>query len=449
MSYFISSSKFRQNLELQSELVLRQVWRMQLYNNFVDFANVQPTEKGVEYVQPIGHKLEMENARTVDKPIVVYQDFKSKGGTDMQILVKRLKHPKPIIGDDTVQGKEEVPEWVYQNLRVNTITFAIRTKAGHFQELSYKRILKDVINARPELTDITARYINSALIKYALFYGVSFELAQSALNFGRGLPTSAHPNIYTGVSGWVSYNPTTDTYTNLPGTAGYELDVETAINSLNPSTPAHTFSTALVDKMSVLIPDKRILPCVKIGGQDFYLWIITSAQKHQLFQDNKFREIATTILPREKDPFTNFLVNNQAFAYRGFVFLTDIEGWGAHTNANPNGYSPAPPAGKVMWGPQYKGNEKYFTLIKNRDHSTYQCSVILGKRAVNLGLAMPPTFAVEKWDYERNEGVALVNAWGAERASQYDSDNRYGNGAGAFVEDTGSALVVTASPAVV
>jgi hypothetical protein len=443
MSYFFSNPQFRQNLEIQAELVLKQVWRTQLYTNLVDFANIKPTEKGVEYVMPLGQKLEMENARIVDKPVVVYQEFKRKeGGTNMQIPVKRTSFPKPILGDDTIQGKETTPEWVYQTLRVNAVSHAVKTRAGYFQEQTYKSILSDIINARPELTDIVGRYINTALIKYALFYGASFELVRPSIEFGRGVSTMAHPNIYTPVSGWVSYNPVTDTYTNLPGTAAYELDVESAVNSINPSNVNHQFNTALVDKMSTLIPDKRIMPCINIGGQGYYLWIITSAQKHQLFGDSKFKEIAQTIIPREKDPFNNFLINNQAFAYRGFIFLTDIEGWGAHTNANPQGWSSVP-AGKVMWGAEYKSGEKDFTIIKNRDHSVYQCSVILGKRAINVGLAMPPKFVTETWDYGKNEGVALINMFGAERASQFDSDNRYGLGAGSFVEDTGSAIVIT------
>lgn len=444
------------NITLQQEKMNRQIWKIQLYNRLVGFANMTPQESGAKYVTPIGlgdkgnSLIPMSEAKGVDAPINVFTDF-SERGTDMQLPRKRKKFGKPSFGDDTLQGRGESFKWVYDYLRVNKIKDAIATKAGDMSEQAYKKFLPDLVGqARPELTDKFAMYINTAMIKDSIFYGKSYELRLATTAYGRALTAISNPNMYVPGSalGWVSYNIGSDTYNNLPGSAGYETDVETALNSLTDTASKH-FTPELVDKMRFLLPQKRIMPTVTIGGNRYYLWIITSRQAKQLTASTAWKQMAREILPREKDNYNNWLFNGALGIYNGFIFLEDMDGWGAHTNANPGGYVTAPTAGVPVYGPEDTVNSAgEWNKIKGIDTSNFQMSVILGSQAVNFGMAKKIWFTDEIWDHNQKSEVGAHFIAGAERVDDFDTDNQLGGGAGAFVEHTGSAVVGTYSPSV-
>jgi hypothetical protein len=448
MSQIFFEDTIRANVELRAEKMYRQIWKEQPYLRFCKFVNRDVAEKGVVEVSPIGNMLDMKRVAPAKDPINVFEDFsKGDGGTDMMIPVKRTKLGRFTFGDDTLQGKGEGTAFVYQSIRVNEISKAVSVKSGHYSELVYKKYLPDLVGqAQPELTDLFRRYINTAMVKYALFNGKSYELSLPSTSYGRGLTEISHPNMYVPGTGWVSYNALTDTYTNLPGTANYESDVETAINSL-ANTSAYHFNCALIDKMASLLPQKRILPSVNIGGNDYYVWMISSAQKYQLRRDPDWREVATTVLPREEDPFKNWLLQGCIGAYGGFLFFEDIDAWSAHTNTYPDGYITTPTSGYPTYGPEDTGADN-FELISKRDGGPRSCSIILGQQALNVGIAKRISFTEEIWDHQRKKEIGAYMIAGAERPDQFDSDNQLGGGANAFVENTGSAMVVTYSPLV-
>lgn len=431
--------------QLQSRLMQLQIWYNQLYTRMIKFANrIGGGQVKEDSILPMGAGTELSNVRGADGIINVFEDFK-ESGTDLQIPIKRRKHGWFVHGDDTLQGKGADSEWVYQTLRVAAVADAINTKRGHFSEQTYKRYKQAIDNARPELGERLSRYINNAMIKYALAYGASYELLRTTANGGRGLSAISHPNMYVAGVGWVSYDLATDVYTNLPGTANYEIDVETAINS-SGTTSAYQMSTDLVDKMAMYAPMKRIDQPIIIAGNPYYIWVVGSQSKYQLFNDTKFRSLAETVIPREQDPMKNMLINAALCAYKGFLFVEDNQCYGAHTNANANGWLTAPSAGTLGYGPEIISTSATFGIIKNRDNSRKQLSYILGKGALNLGIAKQVEITDENWDHKRKSEMGSNWIAGCELANQFDSDNFLGNGAGAFAENTGSIAIITDSP---
>src|SRR3990167_4725844 len=165
MGTFYVPTSVASNITLQAEKMGRQIWRAPyIYNRLVGFANMTPSESGVKYVTPIGlgnkgnGLIPMSEAKGIDAPINVFQDFSNKG-TDMQLPMKRMKFGKPSFGDDNLQGRGEVAKWIYQYLRINKIKDAVATKAGDMSEQAYIKFLPDLVGqARPELTDKFARY---------------------------------------------------------------------------------------------------------------------------------------------------------------------------------------------------------------------------------------------------------------------------------------------------
>lgn len=438
------SELVRSNLELQSNMMLLQASRANIWTIMWDFVNREPKEAGVTWVKPIGSEAQrMEYVRNTTAPVAVYEDF-SAGGTNMQIPIKLTDKSRWLFGDSPKQGTGYDPKWAYKYLHINEIAKVRRTFSGHYSEQAYKKFLKQLSNARPELEDHLARYLAFAGICYTLHYGKSYELLLSSTSYGRGLTAVSHPNMYVAGVGWVAYDYASDTYSTLPGVSGgaYEGAVETAVNSLTDVSACH-MSFALMDKMKVMLNKKRLMPTVKLGGKDFFVWIMTSQQIYQLQQDEMWEKLVTKILPRETDPSKNWLINAMTGIYNGFVIVENNQGWGVHTNTNVHGYVTAPTSGYPEYGPEDTGND--FAVAWNDDPSPRQTSFILGQRAIDVGIAKKPFFEVQDWDFKQKQEVAIFMVGGMERSSVWDYDNKLGNGVDAFVEDTGSICVVTYS----
>lgn len=436
------SNAIRENVEIRSEKMYRQVWYGQPYLRFCNFANRMPAEGGVKEVAPKGDLLDSKQVTPTDDPIQVWEDFSGKnGGTSMMIPVKMTIKPRPILGDDTLTLKGARNTFVYKNLRINQVRQAVNTKAGAFNEQIIKKYVSDLMNqAQPQLTDWFRRYINTSMIKRGLLEGRSYELTAST-PFGRGLAKISHPNFYVTGNGWVTYSG------GKPGSAGYESAVATALDTLGAGD---VISLGLLRTIgNQLARQKRILPSVVTSFGEYYICIITPAQKQQLEQDPLWLDIVKQVLPREKDERMNWLLSGRTGVFGNLLFYTDILGWGAHTNANANGWATAPTAGTVGYGAEDLGTGD-FQDIGDLDDSNFQIATILGGGgALNVGIAKRLGFTAEELDHANIKEVGANMMCGAERGDLFDSDAQIaGNSAGDFVENTSSMVLATYSPAI-
>lgn len=434
----------RLNIEIQSDDVYGTFWKDQAYLTHIDFVNRKPTEKGVEWVEPIGSVQSMEYAHQTKAPIAIFEEFKD-GGTNMQIPQKLTDFSRWVYGDKTLRGTGYAFELGYRTLRVNSIGKAKKQRQGFYSEQAYMKQLPTLVNnAKPELSDQMGMWMNAAGVKHTLFYGADHSLCAALADGGRVLAKKSHPNVFVPGTGWVDYNIATDTYTNLPGSVGYEAAVETALNSLVDLSAYH-MTLSLLDKLRASLPHKRIMPPIMLGGRPFYFLYVTTAQAFQLMQDPGWKTLVQTMLPREMDPVKNWQLQGALGFYNGFVIKEDVLGWGAHTNAHVNGWATAPAAGAPGYGPEDIDINGQWNLIKNLDASPWQGAVVLGQRAIDCGIAKQAWFDDEIWDYKKKKEIAIQMLGGMELANTYDSDNFLGNGAGAFIEHTGSALIFTYS----
>lgn len=435
------SDTIRELVELRSEKMYRQVWWNQPYLRFCNFANRMPNEAGVKEVAPKGDLLDSKQVTPTDDPIQVWEDFSGKGGgISMMIPVKMTIKPRPVLGDDTLTLKGARNNFVYKTLRINQVRQAVNVKAGAFNEQKIKLYVKDLMGqAQPQLTDWFRRYINTSMIKRGLLEGKSYELTASA-PFGRAISKMSHPNFYVTGSGWVTYSG------GKPNSAGYEGSVQTALDTLDT---ADVMSLGLLRSIgSQLSRQKRILPSVVTSNGEYFICIITPAQQAQLEVDPLWQRITTHVLPREQDERLNWLLNGRTGVFGNLLFYTDVMGWGAHTNANPNGYVTAPTASTVAYGAEDTGVGD-FQDIGSLDDSVFQLAVILGGGgALNVGIAKRLGFTAEELDHANIKEVGANMMCGAERGDLFDSDAQIsGNTAGDFVENTSSAVIATYSPA--
>jgi len=436
------SRSIRGNTELRSEQMYRQIWYGQPWLRFTNFQNRKPVEQGVDEVYTLGDLLDSKEAVPNELPIQVFEDFgKAEGGTSLMIPMKMTLKGRPILNDDVATGRGMRNSFIYKTVRINQIRQVVNVKAGEYNEQIIKKWIKTLLGqGQPQLQDWYRRYVNTSMLKRAFFEGRSYELTASA-PFGLGLSKISHPNMFVAGNGFVSYTG------GKPNTAGYEASVETALNTLGVGD---TFNMTLIkDVASLLGRTKRIMPCIKTSQGEFYVWMITPFQKRQIQDDAEWKQICTTILPREQDPRLNYILNSRIGVGYGFIFCEDIGGWGAHTNANPNGWATAPSAGSPKFGVEDAGGSD-FPDIATLDDSPFQCSVIFGAGgALNLGVAKRTTFHEQVTDFGNQQELEARMIAGCERGDLFDSDAQIsGNTAGDFVENTSSAMVVTYSPSI-
>lgn len=436
------SRTIRGNVELRSEQMYRQIWYGQPFLRFTSFISRKPAEAGVEEVAPLGDVLDSKEVVPSEMPIQVFEDFsKKEGGTSLMIPMKITQKGRPILGDDVATGRGMRNNFVYKQVRINQVRQVVNVKAGEMNEQNIKLWVKTLLNqAQPQLTDWYRRYINTSMIKRAFFEGRSYELTAPAPH-GLALAKISHPNMFVAGDGWVSYAG------GKPGSAGYETSVETSLNTLGAGD---SFNMTLIkDVAATLGREKRILPCVKTSNGDYWIWMITPFQQRQIQDDAEWKQICTSILPREQDPKLNNILNGRVGVGYGFLFFVDIGGWGAHTNANPNGWVTAPSAGSPTWGVEDLAGDN-FDDIATLDNSPFQNSIILGTGgAINMGVARKLKFHDQSYDFDNQQEVEARMIAGCERGDYFDSDAQIaGNTAGDFVENTSSATVVTYSPQV-
>lgn len=433
------SNAIRANVERRSIQMYRQVMYSLAWLRFANFANRKPNEAGVKEVRPIGDLLDSKQVTPTDDPIQIFEEFSGKeGGTSMMIPVKQTIKPRPVLGDDQLLLKGARNKFIYETIRINQVRQAVNVKAGNFNEQIIKLYVNDLMNqAQPQLQDWFRRYLNTSVIKRGFVEGRSYELTAPA-PFGRAIAKVSHPNMYVAGNGFVSYSA------GLPGTANYETSVETALNTLGAGDE---ISLELLRHVGNMLPrQKRLLPSVITSQGEYFICILTPAQVSQLQKDPDWLKITQYVLPREQDPKTNWILNGRVGCAWNMLFYTDIQGWGAHTNANPNNWLTAPSAGSPAYGVEDIGTD--FPDIMGLDDSDYQIACILGGGgALNVGIAKRIGFTAEELDHANIKEVGANMMIGAERADQYDTDNQTGAGASAFIENTSSALLVTHSPA--
>lgn len=418
----------------------RQIWYNQPYLRFASFISRKAVEGGVEEVAPIGDLKDSAQITPTKMPIQIMEEFSGKeGGTSMMIPVKTVSKGRPVIGDDTLSGKEERNNFIYKTVRINRIRHGENVKAGVYNEQKIKKYVNDLMNqAEPSITDWYRRYINTSMIKRALFEGRSYEITAAAPH-GRAIAKVSHPNMFVTGYGFVPYTA------GKPATANYEISVETALNTLGVGD---SFSMGMIEALDTMMPrQKRIMPSVITSQGEYYICIITPAQYYQIRTSAEWKTIATAVLPREQDEKLNWLLNGRVGCYGSLLFYVDIQGWGAHTNANPNGWATAPTAGSPAFGVEDAGGYD-FPDMALLDDSNFQCGFILGAGgALNLGIAKKLGFEFEERDYKSIKNVGGDMMAGCERGDMYDSDGQLaGNTALDFQENTSSIQFVTYSP---
>lgn len=393
------------------------------------------------------------NAKFTGAPIDMFEDFATTGRTDMQIPVRNFLTGRPVHGDKAVEGTGESTSVSFRSVLINYTRKAWKPATGMSRQiaLNYDKLL--VNDAEPYLRQWLNNYLPpNFVLTYLAGYSHDLLMPSAALG-GRGHAIVSHPNFYTPATGQVGFTAGAYNVGATPGTANYEIAVETALNSLT-SPATHGMSVAWLRYMKYEAAWKKIVPMVLQNGYSFYAMFLNTEQLVQLKADPEYSATYEKIPePLKSHP----LVTGAVCMIDGVVVYADMDMFAAHTNAESAGVVTA---NEVWYGPlpsvaDAAAGIKVGSIVQARDYGNIKCGLLIGQSSASIGVSVPQTregkpgqrftFTNEIHDHGFSIEIALNFVMSAVRNDNYDDDGMVGT-AGLFYENTSSLAFATFSP---
>ena len=408
------------------------------------YGNLFTSILGLNWLRSTGQSNEVvgvgpgKMTKFIGAPIETVDTFIQEGRTDMLIPVVGRLTGDPVFGDKSLEGKEEQLPHGFRPVYVNRIRKAISVPTGMEKQKvkEFKRWLVD--KAKPYLLQHFQDWYPGKGILSAFHFGYSHDLIAGTAFGGRNMTTISHPNMFIAGDDFVTYA------SGRPGTAGYEGEVESAIDGLTGAA-GQTFSMALVQRLAFEAARKKIMPMAFSDEASFYILFAKDSQVWQLFQDPAYQAIANSLKPPTllKHP----LVNMAIAAIGNVLIVSDMKLWCARTNAS----DPNVTAGTVEYGPAPTAAERDLGLrvgncITGLDAGNKACALLIGKSAATIATAEEISMKDNVKDYENVRGMGYDLIKSCIRNDIFDTLGLFGQTAGQFYENTGSIMSVSFSP---
>ena len=364
--------------------------------------------------------------RPSGKLIDVVRDFMREGGLYMDVPISVPLTGQGRHGSANLEGHEEMRKVLTKKVAINQLRHAVQIQDN---KMSGQTLQKPAIQMAlmerggEDLRDWFSRKL--AFYPYfALFTGYSDNLTDAT--YGVNMSQKSHPNFY--VKGWgarVAFSNTFD--------AAYETAVATALASLSDD-PGDYFAAKSIRDMVYLASYHKILP-MTINGQEVYVIFIHPAQMRQLRRDSEWLEAQkfAGVRGQENQIFTGI---SEGYIYEGAYIIVDNTIPGVRI-AGDTGYDAT--RGTVNYGSS-------LYMANPRDVSNRKLAVLCGAGAITAGYGSELAFNSRTADYGQFMGDGAGMILGMERADIIDDDNYFGNGAGAFYENSSSLVYGTWSP---
>lgn len=431
MAYSVFAFTSRANPHLLAERMYRQQWKRGRFAQFVapNFVKATRAKEEVTALAPDGPSW-------TGAPVEVHEEFVKMGRTTLDIPVRNRLIGRPKFGDKPLQGSAERAIITFRQVQINYTRKAYAPPTGMSLQI-VKQYADDLVEKADSYLSMWLNDWHPGNFLLALTAGYSQDLLAAAAEGGRAATIMSHPNFFTAGAGQVAH-------TALPGTAGYEAAVESAVNGLS-NVAGDYFSVAVVRNMVAEASRKKIATIVTKDGYDFYPIFISQSQWNQLRADTEFKNWVQQI----PDSITKSVLGNNAFAcIGGAILYVDDYLVSAYTNAIDANVT----AGTVQYGPRPTAAERGlgFTvgnMIQNRDDGNIKLAMLIGQSCMTVGVGQRMSFTEETWDHNflREIGINFIQS--VVRNDQFDVDGLVsGLTAGDFYENTSSLICATYSP---
>lgn len=432
MAYSVFDYTSRANPNLLAERMFRQQWKRNSFGVWVAPEFVKVTRPKEEVGNLMGQGPQWTGA-----PIEVHQEFVKQGRTTLDIPVRNRLVEMPVHGDKPLRGTAERAVIAFRTVYVNYTRKAYAPPTGMSFQIVKKYADNLVFAADEYLRQWWNDYHPSNFI-LTMCAGASRDLVAPTAEGGRNISYVSHPNFIVAGSGPVGYGG------GRPGSSGYELSVESALNGLS-NTAVCWMSVALIENMVLEAARYKMAPIVMERGFSFYPVWISDAQWKQLQRDPEFRDFYKRLpTPLAGSP----LATGAVAKIGGAVIYVDMNLFGARTNATDSNVT----AGAAEYGPAPSTAEralgfKIGNTMKNLDTSNLKVGFIMGQGSMSVGIGERMNFTdlIDDHGFVKEVGIATIQS--VVRSDVYDHDGLVaGLTAGQFYENTGSLAFATYSP---
>ena len=385
-------------------------------------------------------------------PIEMQDAFIQQGRTDMLIPIRSRLTDPPVFGDMVLKGTAEGAKFGFRSVKINRTRKAYAPPTG-MQEQKTRQWAKNLIGQSRDYLGKWMSDWTATSIQLALHTGYSPDLTMPVSAGGLATSYVAHPNFFVAGTGQVGIDSSTGTYTvgSRPGTTGYEVAVEAALNGLTGAA-GQTCNAAFISDLVVSAARLKIAPIVTESGFPFYpVWLKDSAWK-QLKRDPDFLSLAKSLFISDlaKHPLGNGMI---AY-YDGAAIFTDLMMFNAYTNADNGNVT----AGTIQYGPrpstaQNAAGWKLDPTAGQLDSGSKAVGFLIGQSALTIGTGKKLSFTEQTDDHGNVHEIGIEMIQSIVRNETYDTlgilkDNISGAAlsAGDFYENTSSLAFATYSP---
>jgi hypothetical protein len=243
----------------------------------------------------------------------------------------------------------------------------------------------------------------------------------------------------------------------LPGTAGYETAVQTAVDAASSAT-TNAVTVKSIKGLVALAQRAKIQPLVmKAGFRRFAIWL-DDAQWAQLQEDTDFKDWYRR-LPTELDQHP--LATGARADIAGAIIYVDQNLPHCVTNTNYEAGYQQPPASTVWYWPQptaaeYAAGYVVGNMIERRSNQDRKIGFLIGQSCMSVGVGVPVSggkkgpsmqFVEQFDDYGAISGIGIATVQSVVRNDIFDYDGVIpGLTAGDFYENTSSLAFISNSP---
>lgn len=406
---------FRRGLSKKMEKL---VWRYSKWSKLTDIIDVKKFKEAGTYAGA-------QSLPTPKNLVNVYKDFEREGGIYMDIPVRVPLTEPGRVGAAPLRGHEEKRKILTKKVAINQLRHAVEIQDSKMSKQMLRKpeiVMSLMERGQSDLQDWFTRRIG-AYPYQAILGGYSDNLTDPT--WGINFSIKSHPNCYVVDYGKVPFANVFN--------AAYETAVETALATLADATDKH-FKLQTVKNMVYLADFHKIEP-ILINGKLLYILFIHPAQAWQLKKDPEYLLYVKDAGVRG-DQNVIWTGQLEGTMVEGAMILIDATIPGARISTD-DGYSSA--LGTVNYG-----LSTY--MATPRDTAPRKPAIICGAGAISAGYGSELGFESETADYAQFLGDAADMICGFERTDIIDDDNYYGNGAGAFYENSSSMVFFTYSP---
>lgn len=396
----LADQTFIQNVAILNEKLRREAWYGTFWHPFVGEVKVIDNPSGEPLRTPSG------------SPVERLDGFTGQGRDNMLIPFRRRLTGPPVFGDTVAKGTGEVRTFNWLRTYINQTRKVVVAQSGAMSDLRAKKLLLRQ-NARPDLSDWWAQYLNQELFR-SLYEGLTSNLSASKNYDALGVYKRYHPNIYVNDGAVLTV-------------VGTEKQFTTAAQMDTGVTAADTnLTVAILRALRVKCMQLKIPQIVTESGFKFWVLVCHPQSLHKLKNDSDYEDAINSAFSTHRGDHP--ALKGAVFMMEGFAIFEDIVGIRGWDNA----------AGGFYGDDDTNPIDSMFEPTTVTDN---YCSIVFGAGAIGLGVVEKLHFRDEVDDFRNVQEVAGIMVFGAGRADYVTEALAVETSGGMFYKNTTGGVV--------